>query len=239
MPAGLSDAQPSQPVSVRGQWIINASILAESLPVAAAVAIRTRDPARRWVAIAFGSWVLQDIALWWTAVRHWNNHWIIHIGNPITTVLFLLAYVWWMDDPIRQRALRIAAGAYVVVWALLFLTVENVATFSQYTGPLQALVLMLVCAYAVVRAVGTGPAPVWRRDVFWVSIGLLLDLGTGLLMAPVSGILAQTHPAMVQTALAGKDAINILAYLLVTIGMLCPPSPLSIGVFSSRLVSPS
>ena len=225
-------------MSVRGQWIINASILAESLPVAAAIATRTRDPARRWMAVAFASWVLQDLALWVTAVRHLNNHWIIHIGNPITTVLFLLAYVWWMEDPVRQRALRIAAGAYVVVWAILFLTVENVTTFSQYTGPLQALVLMLVCAYAVVRAVGSGPAPVWRRDVFWISIGLLLEFGTGLLMAPVSGMLEPVHPWLVQTALAGKDAVNILAYLLVTMGMLCPPSPLSIGDFSSRPVSP-
>jgi hypothetical protein len=226
-------------VSVPGQWIVNASILAEAFPVAAAVATRTRDPARRWIAVAFASWVVQDLALWWTAVRHLNNHWIIHIGNPITTVLFLLAYVWWMEDSVRQRALQIAAGAYVVVWGILFLTVENVGTFSQYTGPLQALVLMLVCAYAVVRAVGTGTAPVWQRDVFWVSIGLLLDFGTGLLLTPVSGMLAQAHPSLVLHALAGKDAINVLAYLLVTIGMLCPPSPSSIGVFSSRLVSPS
>lgn len=222
-----------------GQWVIVLSIVAEGLPVAAAVATRTPVPARRWLAIAFGSWILQDVALWWTAVRHMNNHWIIHIGNPVTTVLFLLAYGWWMEDPIRQRALRIAAGAYVFVWAILFLTVEDVGTFSQYTGPLQALVLMLVCAYALVRAVGAQPAPVWRHDVFWVSIGLLLDFGTGLLLTPVSGMLTEAHPSLVLNALAGKDAINILAYLLVTIGMLCPPSPSSIGVFSSRLVSPS
>ena len=226
-------------MSIPGQWIVTSSIFAEAVPVAAVVLTRTRNPARRWIAIAFASWLVQDAALWWTAVRHMNNHWIIHIGNPITTVLFLLAYGWWMDDPVRRRALRIAAGAYVVVWAALFLTVENIGTFSQYTGPLQALVLMLVCAYALVRAVGTGAAPVWRRDVFWVSIGLLLDFGTGLLMAPVSGMLAEAHPSLVLHALAGKDAINILAYLLVTIGMLCPPSPSSIGVFSSRLVSPS
>ena len=223
---------------VPGQWIVVSSILAEALPVAVAVATRTRDPARRWIAIAFGSWVLQDLALWWTAVRHLNNHWIIHVGNPVTTVLFLLAYSWWMEGPVGQRALRIAAGAYVVVWAILFLTVEDPNTFSQYTGPLQALVLMLVAAWALMRAAGAGPAPVWRRDVFWISIGLLFDLGTGLLLYPVSGMLAQTQAARVLHALAGKDAINIVAYLLVTTGMLCPPSPSSIGDFSSRAASP-
>src|SRR4029078_1948481 len=136
-------------------------------PAVAAVVTRTRDPARRWIAAAFASWVIQDLALWYTAAQGLNNHWITHIGNPLTTVLFLLAYVWWMEDPVRQRALRIAAGAYVLVWGILFLTVEDVGTVSQYPGPLQGLVLMLVCAYAVVRAVGIGPAPVWRRDVFW------------------------------------------------------------------------
>jgi hypothetical protein len=226
-------------VSIPGYWIITTSIVAEAMPAAAAVATRTRDPARRWIAIAFTFWVLQDLALWWTAVRHLNNHWIVHLGNPVTTVLLLLAYVWWVEGPIRQRALRIAAGAYVVVWAGLFLTVENAGTFSQYTGPLQALILMLVCAYALVYAAGSGPAPVWRRDVFWISIGLLLDFGTGLLLYPVSGVLAPEHPSLVLHALAAKDAINIVAYLLVTTGMLCPPSPSSIGVFSSRQVSPS
>ena len=35
-------------------WVMGLSIVAETLPVAAAVVTRTRDPARRWIAAAFG-----------------------------------------------------------------------------------------------------------------------------------------------------------------------------------------
>lgn len=219
-------------MSLRGQWVINASVVAESLPVLAAVLTRTRDAGRRWIAVAFGVWFLLDCILWWTAVRHLNNHWLVHLGNPISTSLFLLAYSAWMREPVRERALQLAIGGYLVVWAGLFLTTEDPRTFSQYTDPLQALVLILVCAYALVRALATEPPPVWRRAVFWVSIGLLADFGTGLLLAPVSGMLAATEPSLLVSAYVAKSGINIIAYLLVTTGMLCPPRPSSIGASS-------
>lgn len=226
-------------MTVAGQWVITASITAELLPAVVVAATGTSDPARRWIAAAFAFWFAEDCLLWWTAAHHVNNHWLVHIGNPVGTALVLMAYAFWMGEPVRQRALRIAAAVYFAVWAGLFLAIENSDTFSQYTDPLQALVLILVCAYTLMRAVGAAAGPVWRRAEFWVSVGLLLDFGTGLLLSPVSGVLAKSDPSLVVSAYVAKAGINTLAYLLVTTGMLCPPSPLSIGVFSSRQVSPS
>ena len=222
-----------------GLWLITASVVAEAIPVVAAIAKRTRDTGRRWIAIAFGVWFLQDCALRWLAHDGRNNHWLIHVGNPVSTVLFLLAYAAWMREPVRRRALHLAAAAYCVVWAALFLTIEDSHTFSQYTSPLQALVLILVCAYALMRAVANDPPPIWRTGVFWISVGLLLYFGIGLLLSPVSGMLITTEPSLVLTAYVAKAGFNIIAYLLVTTGMLCPPRPSSIGAFSLRQAWPS
>lgn len=207
--------------------------------MAAAIARPTRDTGRRWIAIAFGVWFVQDCALRWLAHSGRNNHWLIHVGNPVSTVLFLLAYAAWMREPVRRRALHLAAAAYCVVWAALFLTIEDSHTFSQYTGPLQALVLILVCAYVLMRAVANDPPPIWRTGVFWISVGLVLYFGTGLLLSPVSGMLITTEPSLVLTAYVAKAGLNIIAYLLVTTGMLCPPRPSSIGAFSLRQAWPS
>ena len=220
-------------------WLIVVSVIAEAFPAVAAVVARTRDTARRWIAVAFGVWFLEDCALRWLAHSGRNNHWLIHVGNPVSTVLFLLAYAAWMREPVRRRALHLAAAAYCVVWAALFLTIEDARTFSQYTGPLQALVLIIVCAYALMRAVANDPPPIWRTGVFWISVGLLLYFGTGLLLSPVSGMLVGTEPSLVLTAYVVKAGLNIIAYLLVTTGMLCPPRPSSIGAFSLRQVWPS
>ena len=225
--------------SVPGFWLITVSVIAESFPVVAAVARRTRDTGRRWIAVAFGVWFVQDCALRLIAQNGRNNHWLIHVGNPVSTVLFLLAYAAWMREPVRRRALHLAAAAYCVVWAALFLSNENSHTFSQYTSPLQALVLILVCAYALMRAVANDPPPVWRTAVFWVSVGLLLYFGTGLLLAPVSGMLMATQPSLVMSAYIAKAGLNVVSYLLVTTGMLCPPKPSSIGAFSLRQAWPS
>ena len=144
------------------------------------------------------------------------------------------------DSGARGRLItHLAAGTYCVVWAALFLTIEDSRTFSQYTGPLQALVLLLVCAYALMRAVGSDPPPIWRTSVFWISVGLLLYFGTGLLLAPVSGMLMATQPALVMSAYIAKAGLNVVSYLLVTTGMLCPPRPSSIGAFSLRQAWPS
>jgi len=239
VPAGVPRAESAQPVILPGQWVLTSSIGVELLPVLVAVLSRTRDTARRWVALGFLVWFVQDCVVMWMAVRHLNNHLVVHLGNPVATAVFLLAYAAWMDEPVRRRALRIAAAAYFLVWAGLFLTIEDPNTFSQYTDPLQALVLILVCANALVRVTERRPAPVWRHDVFWISIGLLLDFGTGLLLAPVSGVLVGSDPSLVVSAYVGKAGVNIVAYLLVTLGMLCAPSHSSTGVFSLRQASPS
>jgi hypothetical protein len=224
---------------MNGRWVINLSIAAEALPVMAVIARRTGEAARRWIAVAFAVWLAQDVILWWMSIHGRNNHWLIHLGNPVSTVLFLGAYAAWTEDPVRRRALQFAAFGYVLVWAGIFLSVEDPNTFSQYTDPLRALVLILVCAWALVRAVMIEPPPVWRSAIYWVSIGLLMDFGTGLILAPVSGRLTRVQPALVVTAFYIKAGINVVAYLLVTVGMLCKPRPSSTGAFSSRPPSPS
>jgi hypothetical protein len=55
----------------------------------------------------------------------------------------------------------------------------------------------------------------------------------------VSGMLMETEPSLVLTAYVAKAGLNIIAYLLVTTGMLCPPRPSSIGAFSLRQAWPS
>lgn len=161
----------------------------------------------------------------WMGSHGMNNLWIVQIGNPIQTVLWLLAYSLWADREVMARALRYTAIGYVTVWAIITLTIEDWTTFGHVTLPLQSILLVAVAAYFIVQRAVTSDSPVWRSDVFWVSAGVLLYFGPAILLGPVSRLLLPTRPELVLTAFIVKNAISAVAFVLVAWGVACPQTP--------------
>ena len=106
---------------------------------------------------------------------------------------------------------------------MLFSALENPARFSLYTAPLQAMLLLTLGCAGIVYSLRVATAPVWKYDLFWISAGLLLDSSAAVLFSPVSAVLVPTSPQRVKLYVAGKAAVSVVAYALVTMGMLCRP----------------
>lgn len=183
---------------------------------------------------------VQDAAGWWMAERDINNLWVAHVGTPLQTLLLLFALAEWQTGETGRRAVRFAALGFLLLWGILLAAVEDPRAFSRFAQPLQAILLVSVAAWTMVRrTVLTFEAPL-AEPWFWVCAGLLLYFGSGAVLGPVSNLLLRSDPGLVRIAYVAKAVINVAAYLLVTRGVLCSlPSGNSGGSSSRRLSSPS
>ncbi len=202
--------------------VLGASVLFELAPTVAAVAAeRTLSRPLRLVAACFAVMFLQDAIGWWMADRGINNLWLSHVGTPLQTLLLLLALAHWQMGETERRAVRIVAPVFLVLWGILLVAVEAPRTFSRFTQPLQAILIVAIAAWTMIRrTTRTFEAPA-AEPWFWVTSGLLLYFGTGAVLSPVSNLLVRTAPDLVMAAHVGKAVVNIVAYLLVARGMLC------------------
>lgn len=204
--------------------VLVASTLLELAPVVAALRMRPFGalPApRRLVALCFAVMFVQDALLWWIGMQGRNNLWLTYFGVPIQTTLLLAAYAHWQAGPVARRAVRLAAIAFVAIWALLVAGFEDTQAFSRFTSPLQALLVVAVVAWTLVRCAARAVEPLAGEDWFWISAGLLVYFGTGVVLGPVSNLLLEHAPHLVRAAHLAKVVVNIVAYLLVAWGMLC------------------
>lgn len=224
-------------------WILIVSIFFELAPVIAAVrARRTLSPALALVALCFLLMFVQDVAMWRLAQLRVNNLWLVHLGVPVQTGLLLAAFSHWQREEVERLTLRIALLGFLLIWAGLFL-VEEPDSFTQFSGPLRSVLLVTVSAWTLIRRSQETTAPVARADWFWISTALLLYFATSALINPVSRVLMESAPHLVQQAFLTKATFNICLYLLVARGILCRMPLESSGGFwsprpSSRSSSP-
>jgi hypothetical protein len=207
------------------------SVIMEAGPAVTLLARRVRETrAHWWVGAALGSWALEDCLLRWLGLTGHNNHWLVYLANPFTTALFLMAYADWAPTARTGRWIRRGIVVYAAVWAVLFQAFEDPTTFSRYTAPMQAILLLALGCAGIVHSLQVGSAPVWKYDLFWISSGLLLDSSATVLFSPVSALLLPSSPDRVMLYIAGKTAVSIVAYALVTLGMLCRPIQPNSGI---------
>jgi hypothetical protein len=224
--------------------LLVASTLFELAPVVAALRHRPLLGAlprpRLLVALCFALMFAQDAALWWLRTRQENNLWLVYVGVPVQTALLLAAYAHWQVGPVERRAVRLAAVGFVALWAALVAWFEDTQAFSRFATPLQAILIVSVVAWTMVRrSTRTMESPA-SESWFWVSAGLLVYYGSGAVLGPVSNLLFRDAPHLVRAAFTAKAAVNIVAYLLVARGMLCKlPSGSSGGSSSPPASSPS
>lgn len=211
------------------------SIVLELAPVTAAVVVRRRlTRALRLVAVCFVVMFVQDAAGWWMAERDLSNLWVSNIGTPVQTLLFLFALGEWQTGETERRAVRFAGLGFVLLWGALLAGFEDPRTFSRFGQPLQAILVVSVAAWTMVRrTIRTLEAPL-AEPWFWVCAGLLLYFGSGAVLAPVAHVLLRSNPDQVRIAYVGKAVINIVAYLLVARGVLCSLPSGNSGGFWSR-----
>ena len=213
--------------------MITLAIIAELFPVLAALAVGRRlSRPSRLIAVLFLLWFSEDLAQQLLILLHHNNNWLLHLTMPFEAALLLWAFSLWQDSEVARRAILLAVPIYVVVWLVLQLFVERLDRLSQYAGPVSYLLVLGVAAFTLVSKSARTTSPGWRQPWFWISAGMIIDMGSQVALNPITNILIATHQrgfALYQA----YSAVSILSYTLTTWGILCERRHPSSGGSSS------
>lgn len=213
--------------------MITLAIIAELFPVLAALAVGRRvSRPSRLIAILFLLWFGEDLVQQLLIHLHHNNNWLLHLTMPFEAALLLWAFSLWQDSEVARRAILLAVPIYVAVWLVLQLFVEQLDRVSQYAGPMSYLLVLAIAAFTLVSKSARATEPGWRQPWFWISAGMIIDMGSQVAYNPITNILIATHQrgAAIFQAFA---AVSILSYSLTTWGILCERRHPSSGGSSS------
>jgi hypothetical protein len=204
-------------------WALHAASLAQVLPLLASARYGRRlPPARRWVAVWCVALLAADAAQLWFRAGGVNNLWVIYFVVPLQNAIMLWALSLWQDDPVSRLAFRVAIPLDLLALAALIPAAQSASVFNQFTWPFQALVLLAGSLYTLVRRSSREPERVTSRDWFWVTLGTSLFFAFRMALPPfvqltLSGNIELTKLAYVVSAWA-----DIVAYILIVRGMVCP-----------------
>ncbi|MEW5916603.1 MAG: hypothetical protein AB1762_09365, partial [Gemmatimonadota bacterium] len=99
---------------------------------------------------------------------------------------------------------------------------EGLASFGDKTGPLLQLALLAASVYTLVSRSVASSDRLTREDWFWITLGLSLYFALGVTLGPTAMVLLQDNVPLLKQVLLFKARADILAFILMTVGMLCP-----------------
>ena len=226
---------------MRLTFLLQAASIAQVLPVFAGLTgDRFVTPLRRVVGFWCLVLLLGDMAQLIAGLGGEENLWLGYIVPPVTSGVVLWALSLAHPDPIGRTTIRLAIPLQISVGVVLTLTVEDPNTFSLAASPFHALVVLLAASWAFLRLGLSETAGLARRDWFWMVGGIMIYSATFTALQPVSWFLrASDRLDLLAAVYYAKAAADILAFLAIAVGMLCPVPPTSSGGSSSPPSSPS
>lgn len=221
-------------VSQRGvPWVLYAATIAQGLPPLVALRYGRRLPTPRvWV----GAWCLTLLAadgmqLWFRSSGT-SNLWLNYILVPLYNTMMLWALSLWQEDPVSRLAFRVAIPLDLLTLAALIPAAKSASVFNQFTWPFQALVLLAGSLYTLVTRASREPERVTSRDWFWVTLGTSLFFGFRVALLPFIELTLSSNQDLARFAYIVSAWVDILAYILIARGMVCPLPQARSGGFS-------
>jgi hypothetical protein len=207
---------------VRAPLVFYLGTLSQAVPPVVAVAARRRiRGARAWVL----AWCLVllafDLVQMWLARRGQRNLWIVYVDTPLQVSLALWAFSCWQTRELSRLTLRLAVVPFLAVWAAL-LTLESTADFSRVSQPMASLVGLCAAAFTLLVRSYEERGSLVRQDWFWMGAGMALYFGLTVVIGPLSALLVGGDIRNMLVAYQLRAAVQIVALLLVAVGMACP-----------------
>jgi hypothetical protein len=204
-------------------WVLHAASLAQVLPLLAATRYGTRlPPARRWVAVWCLTLLVSDAAQLWFRGGGTDNRWVQYIAVPLHNAIMLWTLSLWQPDPVSRLAFRVAIPLNLLALLAIVPAVQSAAMFNQVTWPFQALVLLAGSLYTLVRRAGSEPDRVTSRDWFWITLGTSLYFALRVALAPFVELTLNTNRELTRLAYVVSAWTDIVAFILIARGMVCP-----------------
>lgn len=190
--------------------------------------------------------------LWWSAflaaantvtvllgMRNINNHWLNYLATPIAGALVLWGLSHWQKSSLAMLAMRLAVPLLGITWVAIVIRFENTKTFSLLAEPFAGLLILAAAIYTLTSRAFAETGNLFQQDWFWIAIGMAVYSGVAVALPPTSHWLLERHPELVIKAYEVRAAIEILALLLISRGMLCPTPAMPFGGSFSQGSSPS
>lgn len=214
--------------------VLYAASLSQALPILAAFRHGRRLPRERLWTIAWcvALIVVDGLQLWLRRSAGKNNLWLQAASSPIQNAIMLWTLSLWQRHAVSRLAVRIAIPLFLVTLVALIPTVGETGTFDTVTAPFQALLLLAVALYTLVRNAASDPEGVTRHDWFWVTFAVSLYFGLRVALPPFAAVLMNTHLELVRLAYLVQAWADIAVFLLIARGIWCPlPQTRSGGFF--------
>jgi hypothetical protein len=209
-------------VTVRAPLLIYLATVAEGLPFVALAAPRRLRGARAWVLLWCAVLLGVDLLAMWLGRHRERNLWLGNVIAPAGGALALWALSCWQARELPRLTLRFAIVPFLLAWLVLLLAVDNVADFSRVAWPMANLVCLCAAAFTLLVRSHAASGSLVRQDWFWVSAGMALYFGVSVTIAPLSALLVGDDPRQLALAYEARAALEVVAFLLIAVGMVCP-----------------
>jgi hypothetical protein len=161
------------------------------------------------------------------------NLWLWYTIAPVADCMMLYTLSLWQKHPVARLTYRSAIPLFLAVWIGLVVFIERTDTFSLFAFPFEGVVLLIASLGMLVMRALSEEGGVMTRDWFWIGLGLSLYYATGAALQPFARMLLAEHRDLVVYAYETKSATNVITFVLIARGMLCPLPPVPSGGFSS------
>lgn len=211
-------------------WELYAASLAQLLPILGGLPYgRSLPSGRRW----FMLWCLLSFAgdglqlFFGQVVGH--NLWLRLIIVPVQFAVAFWVLSLWQLEAKPRKVMRQAIVILIPATLAVALLWEGLTSFGDKSGPVLQLSLLAACVYTLVSRSVASTGRLAREDWFWITLGLSLYCALNVALGPVAMALLSQNQAFLVQVFIFKARSDILAFSLMTIGMLCPlPRSLSL-----------
>ncbi|HEY7566088.1 MAG TPA: hypothetical protein VH762_00845 [Gemmatimonadaceae bacterium] len=211
-------------------WELYAATFVQLLPVVGGLLQGGNlPPARRWFMLwCLLSFIADGVQFIFGQVVG-NNLWLRMIIAPVQVAVAFWALSLWQLDAKPRRVMRQAIFFLIPATIVIAMLWEGPVSFGDKSGPMLQLALLAGCVYTLVSRSVASTVRLAREDWFWITLGLSLYFALGVALGPVAMALLQGNTEFLKQVLLFKARADILAFVLMTIGMLCPlPRSLSL-----------
>jgi hypothetical protein len=207
--------------------ILDFAVFAQGLPVLAAMTRHRRITGARLVIVEWCLLLLfmDLIGGYFGRIRHMNNHFLTYIFTPLQGITIMWALSLWQVKPVARMTIRLAIPPFLAAWVLLSLFVEETDNFSPIGEPVYSLLALGAAVFTLLSRSGGETEPLPQQDWFWICIGLILYFGLLVVLTPLGAAFSTSNPMLVYHAYIVRAWVNIAAFTMISIGMLCPPRP--------------
>lgn len=176
----------------------------------------------RWVLAWCSLLVVTDLASLAVAYLWGENLWLQYFAVPLGSTLVLWGLSEWQLSDLMRLAYRLTIPTLVLATAAVLLTRGPAPLFDEVVGPFHELVLLAASLHTVVHRALRSDRTILGEPWFWIGMGLSLYFAASVAIGPFAQALLVSNVDWVRQAYIARAWTSVLAFVLITTGILCP-----------------